>query len=529
VWNLAVSSCKAGRVLFKVFVAEDEPKILRNLIRKVNGLDADFIVTGSAANGEDALSLIMELEPDVLITDIVMPKFDGLALIEKTRTVFPELAVIVLSGYDEFEYARKAMRLGVKEYLLKPADVNALKDTLLRIKEVLLMKKREKNLDTLHSCINLNINRRGTADIQEMPGHYAFFLLCMGNLYEDITLLDNDLIVRYQKIWKGVSLEKIHLGAIQNSWLLDEPFNNRKMLVVELGSATQSCIPELAERVNKLLQPQTGGMPMTIVHSRIPVELCDAYDVCMGMRRMLKDRLVPCSSRLFNLDTARTSGTRFESLFAELEKRIEIVGNKCTKEALERELSHYIDECFRMGMPQSLFAQLFRSILRFPGLKGQVSTSPPEALDRELEGILNRCYENKTLGTELMRFINARTACLDFPLTPERTAELLDDYLLGHYTEQITMENISEIFGYELSYMTQLYKRSKGITPNKRLINLRIDKAKELLDFHHELSVKVIAEIVGYQDQRYFSRIFRKYTGVSPHEHRAGSIKSSSV
>ena len=515
--------------MFKVFVAEDEPKILRNLIQKINGLGMDFIVIGSAANGSDALTLVMELEPDVLITDIVMPKCDGLSLIEKTKAIYPELPVIVLSGYDEFEYARQAVRLGVKDYLLKPADEHALRETLDRIKESLQLRRREKNLDVLHSYINLDITRRLTTGEQDVSGQYALFLLCLGNLYEDITLLGTDLIILYQKTWRAITLKGMPLDSNQNLFLLDESFNNQKMLVIELGKDPLVSIPELAESLNRLLLPQTGGMPLTIIYSRKPVDLCDAYDLSMGLRRSLNERLVPCTSRLINLESTQLSMVKFESLLAESEKRIEIVGRNCGKKALEHELSKYVDECTRIGMPQRLFVRLFKSIFRFSGMRNQGTPASSEILDRQLDGVLNRYHEPNALRKELIRLLDEQVACLDFPLTPEKTADLLEEYLLEHYTEPITMERICEKFGFELSYLTQLYKRNKGITPNKRLINLRIDKARELLELHHDLSIKVIAQIVGYPDQRYFSRIFRKYTGFSPLEHRANTRKSTSV
>ena len=118
--------------MYKVLIVEDEDIIRKGLLFTVNWQEAGCVVVGEAVDGEEGLEKIRETRPDIVIVDINMPIKDGLAMLEESIGEYGYDAVIV-SGYSEFEYARKALRLGVTEYLLKPVVFNELYDALRKI------------------------------------------------------------------------------------------------------------------------------------------------------------------------------------------------------------------------------------------------------------------------------------------------------------------------------------------------------------------------------------------------------------
>ena len=120
------------RLLF--VVAEDEERMRDYLARKTVELDNAFECAGVASDGEEAVELIERHLPDLLITDIKMPVVDGLEVVERVRRMNPELRILIVSGYSEFEYARKAIELGVDDYILKPIDTEKLREVLRRIR-----------------------------------------------------------------------------------------------------------------------------------------------------------------------------------------------------------------------------------------------------------------------------------------------------------------------------------------------------------------------------------------------------------
>lgn len=121
------------RRTYSVLVAEDEVLIRQHLVRKLGEICPAFEVVGEAADGREALEAIAELSPDVLITDIRMPVMDGLSLIREAYYAFPDVKVLIVSGYDEFSYAKSALSFGVKDYLLKPVAADELRAVMSRL------------------------------------------------------------------------------------------------------------------------------------------------------------------------------------------------------------------------------------------------------------------------------------------------------------------------------------------------------------------------------------------------------------
>ena len=135
--------------LYRIILVDDEEEVRKSIISKIDWTAVGFAVVGDAENGEDALEKIENLEPDVVLTDIRMPYMDGLTLAERIRQKYPSMKIVIFSGYDDFEYAKQAIKLNVTEYILKPVNVEELTAILKRIKTNLdeeIEQKRNVNL-----------------------------------------------------------------------------------------------------------------------------------------------------------------------------------------------------------------------------------------------------------------------------------------------------------------------------------------------------------------------------------------------
>ena len=122
---------------YKILLVDDEAEVRTSIIRKIDWSAVDFQVVGDAENGVDALEKIEQLEPDVVLTDIRMPYMDGLEMAERLREIHPSIKVVLFSGFDDFEYAQKAIKLNIIEYILKPVNAEEMMEILLRIKGTL--------------------------------------------------------------------------------------------------------------------------------------------------------------------------------------------------------------------------------------------------------------------------------------------------------------------------------------------------------------------------------------------------------
>ena len=121
--------------LYRIMLVDDEEEVRKAMIRKMDWEKLGFTVVGDAENGEDALEKLEHLEPDVVMTDIRMPYMDGLTLTAKIREKYPSIKILIFSGYDDFEYAQKAIKLNVTEYILKPVNGEELAKILNRVRE----------------------------------------------------------------------------------------------------------------------------------------------------------------------------------------------------------------------------------------------------------------------------------------------------------------------------------------------------------------------------------------------------------
>jgi YesN/AraC family two-component response regulator len=152
---------------FTFAVAEDEERMRDYLARKAGELDPRFECVGTAADGEEAVELVECRMPDLLFTDIKMPVLSGLELVERIRRTNPDLRIVIVSGYSEFEYARRAIELGVDEYILKPVDVDGLRKTLMRVRIRL-----ESSAGQVESEFGLDSVRAGDADLVKAVALY---------------------------------------------------------------------------------------------------------------------------------------------------------------------------------------------------------------------------------------------------------------------------------------------------------------------------------------------------------------------
>ncbi len=152
---------------YGVVVAEDEILIQQNIIKKIEACEAGFTVVGKAQTGIQALELIREHNPYLLVTDIRMPVMNGLELIERAKELQPDLDTIVVSGYSDFEYAQQAIHLQVKEYLLKPVDPDKLKEILQSLAAQYHVKKKE-----VGETFSSDLSSRSPSEIAELLMDY---------------------------------------------------------------------------------------------------------------------------------------------------------------------------------------------------------------------------------------------------------------------------------------------------------------------------------------------------------------------
>lgn len=524
--------------MLKVIIADDERLICR-LVQALADWDAlNMEVAGTAENGLEALELIQEKEPDILITDIRMPGCDGLELIARAKEARPELEIVIISGYAHFEYAQSAMKYGVGNYLLKPIKQEELMETLLRIGE---------------RC-ETRFNLQAGMEQDKQDSRYAMKRL-RGSFFKDI------LSENAPELTKEV-LEKIYYfeaaGEIYQVFLLKFDCNIQQIN----GSAVEIIRKKAEEIFNAGLRTQCENMLLyfqgytgyglinykeeqrTDIRKQMRecLNLMNAqknlfgeveFSLALGCavkqaqelpaslkqaQRAVAERLVEGAGRLFE-DIPAESGTdkqQLQKYTKRMEHAVELLSIEEADGAcdlLERELLMSGSLCGRELLEQAVAAGgLFIAHMA-------ISNAEEVRLDYILR--CNQCSRAGQLFTELKqmqsRLIKEAQELRNNEST--RPIRLAKQYIMRHFREAVTLEEVCETIGFSVSYFSALFKKETGEGFAKYLTRIRIEEAKTLLR-ETDMPVAKICEEIGYSDRKHFTQTFHKATGLNPAEYR---------
>ncbi len=205
---------------YKYFVVEDEHLIRKNLIKKIESLELPFELAGEASNGMDARLKIEKTCPDLVITDIRMPQFDGLELAEYLNKNYPHTKVIILSGYNDFSYAQSAIRFQVKDYLLKPVTIEALSQSLQDV--LVSLQSESEEIDSFYTDTN-KLDQKSICELLEkyLQEHYS----------QDISLGELSERFGFTSEYLGKIFKK-YTGETPSKYLTKLRMNEAKRLLV---------------------------------------------------------------------------------------------------------------------------------------------------------------------------------------------------------------------------------------------------------------------------------------------------------
>lgn len=493
-----------------VVIAEDEPIILNNIAKKVSNTAEYIQVVGKTENGLKTLDFLANHAiPDILITDIEMPGMNGLELIQQVTASYPSIHIVILSGYDNFEYARTALRYGVEEYLLKPISQSDLSAILLKLAEQILEEK-------LHT--ERNILSKTLSDLQDdvIPSTYfegksfVLSLITLGNLpskYVPASYVSNP-----EQIWNQIDFKDC-LSANANTshfWIIDEAYRMQKFVIIHMDSEVVN-IDYLNISLYRCLSDVLKGTPFHIVTSNETIPYTDIWRTAKQLRQYTKEVVTMCSQTYHLLSPkpetfAWGSKRQQESIdfLAQIDtiKQLTKYMEDTLKSYIQNQLSqHYIDhfiyECYRL-LP-----------LMF--------SLDEHACQLAMNAFLSSLHAYST-ADELCDRVNASLKELYLNYSTETSTDFLYEkikqYIDNNYNQKITAEDLSRRYGYTTSYINRMFKKECGTSPLQYMTTLRIEHAKELLRQH--VDIKKIATTVGYEDARYFSRVFKQETGMTP-------------
>ena len=527
--------------MIKVLIADDENNICKLIYEMIDWESFQMQVVGMAHDGIEALKIVKDERVDVLVTDIRMPGLSGIDLLRECRAYNPNIGIIVISGFSEFDYAKQALHYGAIDYILKPVNQDAMTKALNRLHEKF---KEQENIEHIkkHDEINKNKARRDffmqmltekvtPYDIQEINEQYQCkfkkgnFQVVAVKVY---TPGEHDESVEnyyYQKISQIFSLELNKNECYLESLIMPE----YKYVFIINFLKGEELDDEYRHVFRQILYNQDimmGGIlsvgvgPIYSSLEEIPKSYLGAME-CVHQK--LKRGGGASQISFFN-DTER-SHTMHNRVFVPFAA------------ALEREITDLNEE----GVKTALF-ELKKSIETDPHLSGQdiieiargaincfylIVEKNGYELDKKerfLENTMKEVY-NKPDITGIIIFLG-KTFISELRYIKEvkkndgsKIIRDVKQYIRQNLSKTITLEQLCDLSGYNASYFSTMFKKETGITVSSYITVSRIDEAKRLLRLTDK-KVSAIASEVGYLDMKTFNKNFKKLTGIKPSEYR---------
>jgi len=504
--------------MFKVFMVDDEPFIIEGLHHIVDWQEFGLEIAGYAYDGRQALDKMLDLKVDVLITDIAMPEMNGLELIRELRAIRPELKIIVLSGYNEFDYLKESMKYGIENYLLKPINVQELKETLR-----FTVDKLNAPAERLWSDNDINILR------ENVLYRWVAGRISPAELKERTALLKLDIAAPYYMaavIRCPEREEEAHHAVAEamdagNATVFRD---NEGNTVVLFALADQEEAREKARVEVETLRRKLIPYKLRITVGRAQASACGAAESYAQARKAQEYFIVRPEEETIDCERIEEEGGEVSGATAfswpDYLKMLHAGDAAQLARRIAEDIRRMRDE---PGMSPSALRYAVIGLLQ--QIHAELKSDPPFLQLDEIE----RIGRVTDIG-ELIAIVQEAAERLVAGLNRDGKSPVISgvlEYIHTAYSEPLSLKQLGRKFHVHPVYLGQLFQKETGIGFTDYLNRYRISKAKQLLrESHHK--VHEIARLVGYREVGYFYRNFKKYTGLSPLDYKELSWRSSS-
>ena len=535
--------------MLKVFLVEDEV-VMRNGIKKnIPWEQEGFEFVGEASDGELAYPLIKKEKPDILITDIRMPFMDGLELSRLVKKELPQIKIIILSGYNEFDYAKTAINIGVTDYLLKPISSAKLLEAVKKVGDVIekeqdharLMKRYEKEMEEnllqeKHKLWGaLASNRLSTIELLEKGQRLGIdFTASAYQVFLFKLMQEGDATGCSEELNRAS--EKVNELAGGWEYVLSFDRSPEGWAFLIKGESEQEVQDTYLETRNELLD-LVNGYPKVEYFGGIGNVVHRIGDI----QSSYKEAARAFSSRFFLDANQITDSAEIVRVQPESDDKIDVskmLSKKREHELVERflkngtveETDSFLDELFQSIGEQNCKSLLYRQYVVMDlffcasdflnNLEIDTESLPEEC--RDINQIVEKAGNAESLRHQI-GILFKETMQLRDNHSKKKYSKLLEDakaFIDENYKhDEMSLNTVAAQVNISPSYFSTIFSSEMGQTFVEYLTRVRLDKAKELLMCSNMRTAEIGYE-VGYKDSHYFSYIFKKTVGCSPKEYR---------
>lgn len=521
--------------MFRAIIADDEYDIRAGLKKIIDWNEHGFIIVGEAGDGEEALELVVAEKPNLLITDIKMPVLDGLGLTRKVKELNPDIKIIIISGYDDFAYARDAIRYGVNSYLLKPVDpvelgaeLNSVKTNLQN--ELNASYEERKKSEWIHDYFFCKLVK-GESVQEDMSKSTRWHSLLQRHCFAVLLVELSDYGERLLELPENeIRLKKFAVRNILEEVLRDSGVGALfEISDGQFGALLAGDDIQLSERsVDKLCQRMVEC-----------VELYTKESIHIGVGRMVgRIDSIPQSFnnareafglRLFGGDEHIYSGYEVDGSLDAWSLQWNPDGLCAAIKTLDRKKSVYeleglLEELSRRAATHATVRlALLRVTVRLSDIVIEAGGDWKELYSNlfpDPEWISSTRSEVE-LRRKLAQLIEKVVLFLERTRNepPEYDIERIVTYISNHYWEEINLKRLANLFYISSGYLGQLFKKETGQYFNDYMNRIRVDEAIKMLH-DPRLSITEISEKVGYKNPNHLYMNFKNVTGMNPGDYR---------
>lgn len=531
----------------KVFLVEDEVIIRSGVKKSINWEQEGYEFVGEASDGELAYPMILKEKPDILITDIRMPFMDGLELSRLVKKELPDIKILILSGYDEFEHAKKAIKIGVTEYLLKPISAAKLTEVLNAVAETIRQENEEKNLlETYFAEMRENTER----DKMRLFGKLLMGDLSMGEILEAGERFGMNLGASCYKIvlFKILANLENHVYAEQMvdacssveqaASMMEGVYVFQRgvegwafLLTAQDEKSMEESAKILYQNLKQAMKNYTqleyfGGIGSTVPRIRSLKQSFREADRAFAARFVEEANQI-ISQKEFE-KSQMEEGLKMQGV-VQIGKSREML-QKFLSNGTREEVKAFSDAYISSIEEENIRSTMVRQyvvidvcivILSFCERISSANRLQEEA--EELQKMMQKIHSLSEIKKYVVRLLNEAIELRDAE-SGRRYSDLIaaaKKEIENHYmTEEISLNTVAISVGMSPSYFSSIFSKEAGKTFVEYLTEVRIEKAKEFL-MCSSMKTSEIGYEVGYKDPHYFSYIFKKVQGCSPKEYRA--------
>lgn len=532
----------------KVFLVEDEMVIRNGIVKSINWEKEGYRLVGEASDGELAYPMILKEKPDILLTDIKMPFMDGLELSRLVKQELPDTKILIFSGYDEFEYAKEAIRIGVTEYLLKPVSSEQLLEVMRRISKQIEQDREEREiLRQYQEDMKENVERerqnffshviRGEVSIGEAvkngkkygmdlsAGFYSIILFKIFSTPEENIVSEH--------IWKICEKIETKVDEIPYAYYFQRGIDGWVFLLTaeskeqmeERQKNLCDCLAEIMKNERKVEYFGGIGKPVERIRN-LGQSFRDA-------ERIFAERFTRQSNQFLSgfekMDVYKDDEFQIKDLgdVGKSREMIEKFLNNGTKEELEEFMDTYFirmkeDKLQSTLMRQYIIMDIYIVIMSFCEKIDAVNHDYQQETEK-LKSTIQNMNSVSEIRSYITYMLNQAIELRD-SISKKRYADIIkaaEKMISEHYmSEEISLNSVADSVGMSPSYFSSVFSKESGKTFVEFLTETRMEKAKELL-MCSTLKTSEIGYEVGYKDPHYFSYIFKKTQGCSPKDYRA--------